>query len=174
MGLASSCKTFEALGTAVQRIAQTKLGTCHMLHLLDDFLIISGSHEQCSRELALFLELCSYLGIPITPEKTVGPSTVLSFAGIELDTVRSEARLPHDKVLRCTSMLSDYLKRKKVTLRELQSLIGLLNFASSVVLPGCAFLRRLIDLTIGIKRPQLFIKLTRSVKSDMETWLAFL
>ena len=64
-----------------------------MLHLLDDFLIISGSHEQCSRELSLFLELCSYLGIPMAPEKTVGPSTVLSFAGIELDTVRSEARL---------------------------------------------------------------------------------
>ena len=174
MGLASSCKTFEALSTAVQWTAQTKLGIRYMLHLLDDFLIISGSHEQCSRELSLFLELCSYLGIPMAPEKTVGPSTVLSFAGIELDTVRSEARLPHDKVMRCTSMLSDYLKRKKVTLRELQSLIGLLNFACSVVLPGRAFLRRLIDLTIGISRPQNFIKLTQSVKSDMRTWLAFL
>ena len=90
----------------------------------------------------------------MAPKKTVGPSTVLTFAGIELDTVRSEARLPHDKVMRCTSMLSDYLKRKKVTLRELQSLIGLLNFACSVVLPGRAFLRHLIDLTIGISRPQ--------------------
>jgi len=49
VGLASSCKTFEALSTAVQWIAQTKLGICFMLHLLDDFLIISGSHEQCSR-----------------------------------------------------------------------------------------------------------------------------
>ena len=174
MGLASSCKTFETLSTAVQWIAQTKLGMRYMLHLLDDFLIISGSHEQCSRELSLFLELCSYLVIPMAPEKTVGPSTVLSFAGIELDTVRSEARLPHDKVIRCTSMLSDYLKRKKVTLRELQSLIGLLNFACSVVLPGRAFLRRLIDLTRGISRPQNLIKLTQSVKSDMRTWLAFL
>ena len=98
-----------------------------MLHLLDDFLIISGSHEQCSRELSLFLELCSYLGIPMVPDKTVGPSTVLSFAGIELDTVHSEACLPHDKVMRCTSMLSDYLKRRKVTLRELWSVIRLLN-----------------------------------------------
>ena len=122
----------------------------------------------------LLLELCSSLGIPMAPEKTVGPSTVLSFAGIELDTVRSEAHLPHDKVMHCTSMLSDYLKCKKVTLWELQSLIGLLNFACSVVLPGRAFLRRLIDLTIGISRPQHFIKLTRSVKSDMRTWLAFL
>jgi len=116
MGLASSCKTFETLSTAVQWIAQTNLGIRYKLHLLDDFLIISGSHVECSRELSLFLELCSYLGIPIAPEKTVGPSIVLSFAGIELDTVR------------CSSMLSDYLKRKKVTLQELQSLIGLLNF----------------------------------------------
>ena len=136
-----------------------------MLHLLDDILIISGSHEQCSRELSLFLQLCSCLGIPMAPEKTVGPSTVLLFAGIELDTVRSEARLPREKAMCCT---------KKVTLRELQSLIGLLNFACSVVLPGRAFLRRLIDLTIGIFRPQHFIKLSQSVKSDMRTWLAFL
>ena len=59
-------------------------------------------------------------------------------------------------------------------LRELQSLIGLLNFACSVVLPGRAFQRRLIDLTIGITCPQHFIRLTRTVKSDICTWLAFL
>ena len=129
-----------------------------MLHLLDDFLTISGSHEQCSRELFLFLELCSFLGIPMAPEKTMGPSTVLSFAGIVLDTVRSEARF----YLHAARLL----KRKKVTLRELQSLIGLFNFACSVVLPGCTFLRRLIDLTIGISRPQNFIKWTQSAKSD--------
>ena len=46
--------------------------------------------------------------------------------------------------------------------------------ACSVVLPGRAFLRRLIDLTIGISRPQHLINLTQSVKSDMRTWLAFL
>ena len=55
----------------------------------------------------------------MAPENTAGPSTVLSFAGKELDTVCSEAPLPLDKVIRCTSMISDYLKRKKVTLREL-------------------------------------------------------
>ena len=110
----------------------------------------------------------------MSPDKTIGPSNVSSFAGIKLDTVRSEARLAGDKVLRCVSLLSDYLKRKKVTLRELQSLIGLLNFACSVVLPGRAFLRRLIDLTIGITRPQHFIRLTRVVKSDMCTCLALL
>ena len=91
-------------------------------------MIIAGSHEQCSRELALFLDLCSYLGIPMASDKTVGPSTVLSFADIELDTVRLEARLPREKVQHRTPMLSDYLKRKKVTLRKLQSLIKIIAF----------------------------------------------
>ena len=53
----------------------------------------------------------------MSPEKTVGPAVVLSFAGIELDTIRSEARLPSDKVLQCVNLLSAFLTRK-VTLEE--------------------------------------------------------
>ena len=51
----------------------------------------------------------------------------------------------------------DFYKWHKVTLRELQSIIGLLNFTCSVVLPGRAFLRRLIDLSRGIQRPHFKI-----------------
>ena len=36
------------------------------------------------------------LGIPMGPKKKVGPSFVLSFAGIELDTQNMEAQLPSD------------------------------------------------------------------------------
>jgi hypothetical protein len=70
--------------------------------------------------------------------------------------------------------LSDFLKRKKVTLREIQSLTGLLNFACSIIVPGRAFLRRLIDLTIGMISPHHFIRLTNSVKDDLRVWLSFL
>ena len=110
----------------------------------------------------------------MSPEKTVGPAVVLSFAGVELDTIRSEARLPLDKVLWCVNLLSAFLTQKKVTLQELQSPIGLLNFACSVVLPGREFLRRLIDLTVGIQRPQHFVRLNSAVKSDLRVWLTFL
>ena len=53
--------------------------------------------------------------------------------------------------------------RKSVTLKELQSLIGLLNFACCVVVPGRAFLRRLIDLTRGVRKPTHHVRLTRKV-----------
>ena len=41
----------------------------------------------------------------MAPEKTVGPSTTLAFAGIELDTVLMEARLPQEKLDKCRELL---------------------------------------------------------------------
>ena len=95
-GCLSSCKSFETLSTAMEWIAQNKLRINHIIHLLDDFFIIAKYESLCADRLHLFLELCSYLGIPIAPEKTCGPATTLSFAGIELDSVSFEARLPQD------------------------------------------------------------------------------
>ena len=107
-------------------------------------------------------------------KKTVGPSNIRTFAGIELDSLRKEARLPLDKTEKCKAMVSALLRRKKVTLREIQSLTGLLNFACSVVVPGRAFLRRLIDLTKGIKSAHHFVRLTKSVKAGLEIWRSFI
>ena len=84
-------------------------------------------------QLDLFVSLCSYMGILMAPEKTFGPVTTLSFAGIELDSVLLEARLPSDKLEKCRYLISEILQRKEVTLKEVQSLTGLLNFDCSVV-----------------------------------------
>ena len=66
---------------------------------------------------------------------------------ITLDSVRQEARLPQDKLQKCRAMLQNFQARRSVGLKELQSLIGLLNFTCLMVVPGRAFLRRMIDLT---------------------------
>ena len=157
MGCSSSCKTFETFSTGIEWIAQTKLYITDILHLLDDFLIISPTENLCSKQLDLFLMLCSYLGIPMAPEKSVGPSQIISFAGIELDSILMEARLPQKKLVKCQALILAFLKRRKVSLQEIQSLTGLLNLACSVVVSGRAFLRRLIDLTLGVKRPHFLI-----------------
>lgn len=134
-------------------VAHNKLKIDYILYLLDDYLLVAPSMQLCQQQLDLFLSLCTYLGIPIAPEKTCGPTTSLSFAGIELDSVLLEARLPLDKTEKCVSLISEFCRRKKVTLREIQSLVGLLNFACSVIRPGQAFLRRLIDLTVVLACP---------------------
>ena len=174
MGCSSSCLTFETFSTAVEWIARNKLKIDYILHILDDYLLVAPTEQLCQQQLDLFLSLCSYLGIPIAPDKTCGPSTTMSFAGIELDSIFLEARLPHDKIEKCISLISVFLHRTKVTLKEVQSLNGLLNFACSVIRPGRAFLRRLIDLTVGVHLPNHRIRLNREVKEDLKTWLSFL
>ena len=173
MGCASSCRIFEAVSTALHWIAINKLGASAVVHYLDDFLFLANSYEKCKKDLQSFIKFCSLVGVPLAANKTVGPSTEMEFLGITLDAVRREARLPLDKLKRCEAM-SKFMNCTKVTLSELQSLIGILSFACSVILPGRAFIRRLIDLTIGIVKPYHRIRLTKQVKLDLAVWLKFL
>ena len=117
MGCSSSCKIFKTFSTAVEWVARHKLYIPCILHLLDDFLIVALTESLCQSQLNIFLTMCYYLGIPIAPEKTLGPSQILSFAGIELDSCLMEARLPLDKVQKFIEIITDFLKRKKVTLQ---------------------------------------------------------
>ena len=114
MGCSSSCAIFEAFSTALEWLALHRLGASGVLHILDDFLFIAESEEKCQADLNSFLNLCEYLGVPIAEEKTVGPHTVLQFAGITLDTVKQEARLPDDKLQKCCTLLHAFYKRRKV------------------------------------------------------------
>ena len=173
MGCSSSCRIFEEFSTCLEWIARNKLGIRNIIHILDDFLIIDQSLSSCREKLAVFLDFCNDLGVPIAKEKTEGPNSILSFAGIELDCRKFEARLPQEKIQKCLSAIEYIASRKKATLKELQSVIGLLNFACSVIIPGRVFLRRLINMTIGVKRPHHYIRLTQEVKHDLLLWKSF-
>ena len=78
-------------------------------------------------------------------KKTCGPVRTLSF-GIKLDSVPFEAPLPLENIDKCLSLIASFLTRIKMTLKEVQSLTGMLRFACSLVFSVRAFLRRLIDL----------------------------
>ncbi|XP_062618317.1 uncharacterized protein LOC134279921 [Saccostrea cucullata] len=175
MGCSISCSIFETFSTALQWIACSKFGVPNMLHILDDFLFIGPPNSAiCHSSLKQFLSMCDVLGIPIKSEKTEGPSTTMVFLGIELDTIKMEARLPQEKIQKIKLALDSAKKCKKITLRKLQSLIGLLNFACCVVVPGRAFLRRLINLTKGVSKPHFRIRLNKQARLDLEAWSEFI
>lgn len=116
------------------------------------FFIGPANSMSCKNDLTNFLFLCKTIGVPIEMAKTQTPTTKLKIYGIEIDSDLMESRLPSDKVDKIKGQHSHMLHRNHTTLRELQSLIGLLKFACSVVVPGRAFLRRLIDLTCGVTK----------------------
>ena len=173
MGSSYSCALFERFSSALEWIAHTKFHITYIRHVLDDFCMVNTTQALCQRDLRCFQLMCFQLGVPLAPEKTCGPATVLPFLGIELDTVALEARMPMDKVNKCLDQIVTVSKKRKVTLCQIQSLIGLLNFTCSVV-PGRAFLRRLIDLTIGVKHRNHRIRITAAVRADLIVWKQFL
>ena len=136
----------------------------------------------CYRHIRLInvLMICTRLSLWVTTLGSPGSRPNLwlfhlhQFLGIIIDAVQMHARLPADKLVRARNLLLGLLLKQKVTLKELQSVIGLLSFCSEVVVPGRPFWRRLIDLTIGVSRPYFHTRLTRQAKLDVGAWLAFL
>ncbi len=175
MGARSSCKIFETFSSAIQWILQHQMDVEYVAHLLDDFIFVDApASPKCRIALDKFFALAQDVGIPLKEFKTCFPSTTQTVFGIELDTVAMEARLPTEKLHRLDQALRSMLRRKRVTLKELQCLLGLLNFACTVVMPGRAFLRRLTDLTCGIARPHHHIRLTQESRRDLHAWSVFI
>ena len=106
----------------------------NILHYLDDFLFVGEvGTNQCANLLKTFTNVCQNWGVPLAEDKTVLPVEILTFLGIEFDTIATELRLPKVKLIEIKQRITVILGCKKVKLRELQSLIGLLNFACQVV-----------------------------------------
>lgn len=112
------------------------------VHYLDDFLFMGKTGtDQCDRLLKGFQSLCQELGVPFAVAKTEGPINKLTFLGVELDSVQQCSRLPMDKLLTLKKLFLQAKAAKKLTLKELQVLVGHLNLACQVIAPGRAFLR---------------------------------
>ncbi|MDY6841666.1 MAG: reverse transcriptase domain-containing protein [Pseudomonadota bacterium] len=174
-GCSVSCALFEKFSTFLEWCVRTASHSENIIHYLDDFCGGGASGVEAQRILASILKTFEELGVPVAPEKVEGPSTSIKFLGLIVDTIAMEVRLPEDKLSALQAVIASFLNGKnKSTLKELQSLIGSLNFACRAVIPGRAFCRRLIDATRGARKPQHRIRITEAMREDLRVWDSFL
>lgn len=184
-GLRSSCRLWEMYATALHHLLETVLSVegdpqCLLrviIHYVDDFLLVAPTKELAGALLAAALALCNMLGLPMAADKTEGPAQRLTFLGIELDSLAMEARLPADKLQSLRALLADWAIRPHASVKELQSLIGQLNFACAVVRPGRYFLRGLIahmrqidKVCKGRQGRNAPFPISRSARADVFWW----
>ena len=81
-----------------------------------------------------------------------------------------KARLSPEKLGKARELLNKYSNKRKLRLRELQSLIGYLNFCCNVVPPGRCFLRRLIDKTKNVSNPSHRVTVNNERRRDIQAW----
>ena len=106
-------------------------------------------------------------------EKTIGPTSVLTFLGLEINTNHMTVSIPQDKLQRLYDELSSLLACKKTTLKTLQSVTGLLNFCCRAIPAGRAFIRRFYDAMTGLSKPHHHVRVNVEMKKDIKTWLMF-
>ena len=132
---------------------------------LDDFITCGlPDSDECGLNLQLLLDICRMLGIPIAEEKLEGPTTLLVFLGILIDTIKGELRLPVEKLIRLCWQVGSWLVRKRCTKKELLSIAGQLQHAATVVKPGRTFLRQLFDLSSTVKKPHHHLNLNQAAR----------
>eukprot|EP00731_Ephydatia_muelleri_P017226 Em0010g324a len=139
--------------------------------------MVGAPHSsQCADSLQTMNLACKELGVPLAAGKCEGPTSCLTFLGIELDTVAWSLRLPADKLTRIKATLLDWNDRKACRRIELESLIGLLQHACKVVKPGRSFLRRMINLLSGpfASRAHHLVRLNRDFRADLSWWNTFI
>ena len=173
-GLRSAPKIFSAIADAVEWIARTNGARC-IMHYLDDFLVIGApASQECQRALEVLLRVFNGLGLPVATEKLEGPVSHLTFLGFEIDSRTMEIRLPPQKLSELQSLCQMWFRKRSSTKRELESLVGKLSHASSVVPPGKTFMRRMFELLAVARRAEHHIRLGAPFRSDLCWWATFL
>ncbi|XP_029912530.1 uncharacterized protein LOC115362654 [Myripristis murdjan] len=141
---------------------------CHLL------LIISPPSSPPASGLATLTTVFSDLGVPLSAEKTEGPSTSMEFLGITLDTNLIQASLPVEKLNRISLLISNFLLAPHCTKRQLLSLLGHLNFAIRIIPQGKAFISHLLSIATSVPSLLDFISLDSSCRAELRLWLNLL
>ena len=185
-GSSRSCKIFQmfsdALAFAIKyRLTQRQI--CRnpaLTNYLDDFLFIALRIAICNQMLKQFLQMCQYIGCPMSEDKTDWASPVITFLGTLLDGRRKLLSIPIEKIIKAGNLLQYAIDKKKVTIKFVQQLTGMLNFLHKCVVPGRAFMRGMYSkLKIRDNKGQLLkqhhhMYLNGAFVVDCRVWLTFL
>lgn len=139
-----SCRVYQDFAVAVGHIFTYRTGN-PINSYLDDVLIIGLFRERCKDLMIEYQHLCQLIGLPLLPEKTEGPVTIIVFLGTLLNTLQRTIGIPQEKIDRAMAELSFVIENKKVTVHYLQKLTGLLNFLCRAIIPGKAFTRHMYN-----------------------------
>ena len=145
-----------------------------LVRYLDDFLFIARTREECQRMLDDAIATLARYGLVVNQAKTAGPSQVITFLGIELDSINMTMQCTRERLQELIALLQETFTRTTTRVHQLESLIGKLSFAA-MVLPGARpFMRRLLDQCRNSAHRSCRVRLGRPFFLDVSYWLAHL
>ena len=117
--------------------------------------------------------IMSTIGIRELKHKAKPPSFIAVFLGILFMTLTMTLQITPERLAEIKSLLQEWMNKKSASLKELQCLLGKLNFAASTVRAGRVFVSRLINALKEYPKNGKQ-KITRNMKKDINWWLTFM
>ncbi|XP_072025655.1 uncharacterized protein [Amphiura filiformis] len=151
MGASCSPALFETFSTFLEWAAKSAAATENIVHFADDFLLVS-EESSCYKLVESFEKVCDKLGVPLAKDKSVGPTTKIVYLGLQIDSIEQVVSIPQEKIQAIITKVEKAIQATKLTLKELQSLIGSLSFVCKAIAPEDHSFVRLINLTCGAKK----------------------
>ena len=96
-GASISCATVEDIATLIRWIAEIWAGHA-LVYYLDDLFMVHQLPYVCGRIMSSFKEVCNEIGMPIFPEKVVGPVQVIQFLSLTINTIGMVIKVPEDYI----------------------------------------------------------------------------
>lgn len=113
---------------------------------LDDFLLLAPTKDSLLELTSYVLSLLQRLGILINYKKShLPPSQTVEYLGVTFHLDSLLLSLPEDKVLKVMSLCQDAIHQSQLSRRQLECLVGVLNFASNFVPLGRLRLRPVVS-----------------------------
>ncbi|CAC5401904.1 unnamed protein product [Mytilus coruscus] len=150
-----------------------------VINYLDDFggADTVDKAEEAYNALGALLESC---GQEESKQK-VATTTKMEFLGITVDTLKLTFEVTRDRVQKISLLVQAWLRKKKVSLRESQSLLEKLHFVSTCVRPGRIFVSRLLNWlrcafpsnVVG-RGHKIFRRIQVDVQKDLLWWQSFM
>jgi len=148
MGLRSAALICQRLTNAIAFI-YNKWGW-DVINYLDDF---GGAEvwEKAEEAFDVLRNLLIACGLEESVAKACAPSTCMLFLGILLDTVRLTLSVTSERLTEILDLLKVWQNKTSATKKEVQSLVGKLNFVAKCVRPGRLFISRMLEFLRGYK-----------------------
>ena len=133
-GARKSPGIFHRITQSIRRMLENR--NVNLVVYQDDFWLIAPTRELLSAHMNMTLSLLRKLGFGISWHKVEGPSTIITFLGITINSQNMMLTLPEQKLSAFKDTLHKFATKKRASRRQLESLYGKMAWAQVVVKGG--------------------------------------
>ena len=169
MGLRSAPYFAQRVSNAIRYVHNT-VGY-FLFNYIDDFL--GAEHEgKIGASFALFHKTLAAIGIEESTNKRVEPTSKINCVGTWVDAEEMTISVTPDQLVALQQELNTWIGREQATEKELQSLVGKLQFVCNCVRPGRLFLSRMLNCLHRARHGK--VDVDKNMKLDIMWWIKYL